>query len=497
VGNLGELLEKLLDKLSKHDTTPLAKLDIAAQASRAQVLLEKDNYNSGNKQWEEKIAYTLGSLADMERDLENGIVDIAKDQPGLHIRGFASKTDGSSQFYRIYVPSNYEPGNPLPLLVILATRVVNGRPFVSGPVMANQREALQWAHYADKHGFAILWPGYRGTPEGYTYESMHIEEAIQAVENDYTIDKGRISVYGSCSAAYNAGRLVSEYPNRFAAIVYDRAVFDRDVSKVDTPSLLKWYNVINPSGHVLANENLRIFVLHDNTAAPGHGPMELTTSFLARAKETRNDVVECLGQLPAGTTRMDMVFDWLAPCKNDKPGDTRSHLLSEAGYVGPIAEVFTTPIIVVEGTRASGHDLENIQTVVKSMQGTYAKYFHGAQCAVRKDNEVTQDDIDSHSLILIGNPASNSVWEKLQPDLAMKMTPEKVLYKNSTLAEADAFEAIVRNPRAADKYILLLGAGNLRYLRRESTRNLYTAWYDGLILTVPRKIISKLADLKS
>jgi len=497
VGNPDAVLKTLLDKLSGHDTTPQAKLDIEAQARRARILLAENNYDSYDRKWQAKLAYTLSSLAEMERNLGEGVVDIAKDQTDLHIRGFASKADGSPQYYRLFVPSTYNPGSPLPLLVMVPARIFNKeRPFIEGPVMANLQEARHWTSYAEKYGFALIWPGYRGDPEGYTYESLHIDEAIQALEKDYNIDKSRISLFGSCGAGYNAGRLASEYPNRFAAIVYDRAVFDREVSGIESmPTLVQWYAAVNPSRHVLANRNLKIFVMHDNTAAPGHGDMELSTQFLERAKETRNDVVQCLGVPPAGKTRMDMVFGWVTPCKNKNPSDARSHFSAKAGYTGPISEAFATPVIIVEGTRAVGNDLDNMQSIVGSLRVDYAKYFHGAQCVVKKDNEVTQEDIASHTLILVGNPVSNSVWEKLQPDLAIKMTPKSVLYKNNTLTGNQAFQAIVKHPSAADRYVVMIGAGDLRQLRRIPTMSLFTAWYDCMILTSPRRIIAKLDDM--
>jgi hypothetical protein len=496
-GNPNDVFEKIKNKLAGHVLTPKTALNIEAQARRARVLLSKDNYDTFDRKWQKKFAYTLSCLANIGRSLEQGVADVAKDQPGLHIRGFVSTTDESHQFYRVYVPSTYKRDTPLPLLVMVPAEIENqARPFIAGPTMADMQEPRQWAPYAEKHGIAILWPGYKNAPEGYTYEALHMDEAIQAVEKDYNIDEHRIGVYASCSAGYNAGRLVSEYPNRFAAIVYDRAVFDEDVTGMDpASSVLTWANATNPSPHVLGNRNLRIFVTHDNTSAPGHGEMELTTRFLEKAKAAGHDVVQCLGRPPVDTTRMDMVFDWLTACKNENPSDARAHILAKAGYAGPISEAFATPIIVVEGTRASEAGLETMHSVVESMRNDYKWYFHGAECAVKQDHEVTQDDINNHTLVLVGNPDSNGVWEKLQPDLAIKMTPSGVLYKNAVLAENNAFQAIVAHPCAADKYIVMVGAGDLRLLRQAPTTNLFTAWYDCMVLTVPRKIIAKLDDL--
>jgi len=102
---------------------------------------------------------------------------------------------------------------------------------------------------------------------------------------------------------------------------------------------------------------------------------------------------------------------------------------------------------------------------------------------------------NSHTLVLVGNPRCNGVWEKLQPDLAIKMISSEVLYKNNALTGNNAFQAVVGHPYAADKYVVLIGAADLPLLRRIPTMNLFTAWYDCLILTTPRRFIARLDDI--
>jgi len=497
VGNPDDLFAGLQKALSQCNPDSESKHDIDAQLRRARILLAEKNHDALDRIWQEKVAYTLSCLTTMKRRLDEGATNIAKDQPGLHIRGFSSKTDGSDQFYRLFIPSTYKPGSSLPLLVIPAARMASReRPFIEGPIIANHREALLWAKYAEQHGFAILWPGYRGIPDGYSCESVLMDEAIHAVEKDYNIDPHRISVYGTCSAGYNAGRLIEEYNNRFAAIVYDLAVFDISLKNTQSsPSMMEWYAAVNPSRHVIDNRNIKIFVLHDNSRRPGHGALALTTDFLDRASRIRSDVVSQLSEYPMPiAARMDRVFSWLAACRNENPNDNRSNFLSKAGYTGPIMEIFSTPLLVVEGTHAQDGDLENVHNVVESIKKDYTKYFHGAQCAVKKDDEVTRDDINNYSLILVGNPESNSVWEKLQPQLPLKVTSSAVMYGDGRLTGFLPFRAIVRHPIANDKYVLMIGAGDLKTLGRATTGKLFTAWYDCLLLA-PMKIVTKLDSL--
>ena len=495
VGNPHDLFAKLQEQLSHYNPDAESKLDIEAQLRRAQILLSRENYNVFDRQFQEKLAYTFGALETCERLLKEGATNIAKNQRGMHIRAVLDASGDSLNAYKLFIPSNYDPAVPLPLLVIVSTRVAKPRPFIEGPVMANFREWLSWCKLADQHGVALLWPGYRGNSDGQTLESVYINTVIQSVEKSVNVARDKVGLYATCGAGYNAGRLVSEYPNRFSCIIYDRAVFNLSLSDSEQHSapLEEWLKAANPVPHVIENRNLKIFVMHDDTKPAGHGPMELSTQFLEQAGKARNDVISKLSHQPMlDTIRLDMIFSWLATCRNENPNDTRTHYLAKTGYTGPIMEIFATPLLVVEGTRTVGRDLLAIHEVAEALGRNYAKFFHGAQCIIMKDTEVTQDDINNHSLILLGNPQSNSVWEKLQSHLPVKVTTSEVMLNNDSLAVSRPFQAIVRHPTANDKYILMIGAGDLKYLRQVTTSNLFTAWYDCLVFS-PRKIISKLS----
>jgi len=498
VGNPPDLFANLQEKLSKHNPDAASKLNIEALLRRARILLAKDNYNLFDREWQEKAAWTFSSIATIERRLKEGVTNIAKDQPGLHIRSFASKVDGSPQFYRLFVPSKYDPDVPMPLLVIVSTRVRTSRPFIEGPVMANHREARLWSRYSEKHGAAILWPGYAGSPDGYSYESVHVNTAIQAVEHDFNIDKHRIGVYARCGAGYNAGQLVSEYDKRFSFIVYDRAVFNLTLAEGKYPaSVHEWMEATNPIPRVLENRNLKLFVMHDDTKPAGHGEMALTTQFLEQAKGIRDDVVSHVSKQPmTEASRADKVLSWLTECRNDNPNSNLSRFMAKAGYTGPILEIFATPTIIVVGSHATNdHDQEIIQRTVESLAAGYEKWFHGAKCTIKVDDDLTEDNIKNHSLILVGNPRSNSVWKKLEPRIPLVVTSEKVSYKNATITEKHAFQAIVRNPDAVDKYVLMIGAADLQNLRHAAMEDIFRAWYDCIVFSTPRKTIGKLDGL--
>jgi len=447
------------------------KLNIEAQSIRADILLEKKSYNPENKEWQEKIAWTLGSLANWACIKTKTAGNIFKGLPGLQFRGFVSKIDNSRQFYRLFVPADYTAGKPLPMLLILPTTIAaTDRPFLESPPAAAQRKAVQVCKFAEKYGFAVLWPGYPNASKGWTRESVHAEEALEDVEKNYAIDGSRISLYGLCSAGFYSARLASIYPNRFAAIVYDRAIFERDSADADgeSRSMAEWLYAINPTNSIIENRNLKILVLNDGTTPAGHGIMALTNRFLKRALAKRDDIKYALDQRKTGFALWDSVFEFLSRCENKRPNHDKVDIPAKSGYAGPMAEVFATPFIVVEGTRIKPEEAKLMDGVIANLKAQYREQFFGADFILKKDIEVTDEDVERYSLALVGNAESNAVWGRMAAKYADELTPYKPKDDWSASPAKDVFAEVFKNPANKNNYLLLIGSnesGNMAFLR--------------------------------
>ena len=388
--------------------------------------------------------------------------------------------DNSKQFYRLFVPSTYKSGEKLPLLLILPTPMsARDRPFLESRFVASQREAVQIGRFAEKFGFGVLWPGYRNAPEGWTYESTHAEEALEAVERDYAIDDSRISLYGICAGGFFAGRLASIYPNRFAAIVYDRAVFEKRVVWGRQPdadgSILAWFRALNPVGKVIDNPNLKIFVLNDGGKIEGHGEIQLSERFLAEARAKRDDIKSMLGPRKIGVSLWGSIFDFLSACKNEHPGRAKADLPAERGYAGPMSEVFATPFIVVEGTATKGGgEQHGMKLAVDNLRDEYQRQFYGAEFVIKKDTEVTDEDVKTHSLVLVGNAESNLLWGRLAAKNPNALTPKNP----STAPDKQVFAQVFKNPANGNNYVLLIGTNNLPSMAHVAGLDVFTSLDD-------------------
>jgi len=455
--------------------------NIEAQTRRTEILFEHGNYDSDNKAWQGKIAETLGSLAEYIRLKKEGKGNVFKDLTGHQLRGYVSKIDNSKQVYQLFIPSNYTTDEKLPLLIIMPVTVsAKERSFIEGPSSTTQRQVVMICNFAEKFGFGVLCPGYRNAAEGWTYEAEHVEEALSDVEANYNIDSSKISLYGICSGGYYASRLASIYPRRYAAIVYDRAVFDREPKAMQRglDSIREWIQATQSTDRIIANKNLKILVLNDGSMKVGHGEIELTYKFLKEALPKRPDIKYALGQRQMGVALWNLIFDFLRDCKNEHPSHVRVDVPAESGYAGPISEVLATPFIVVEGTNTSKEGEHFMGLAINNLQRLYKEKFYGAELPCKKDNEVTNEDIQKCSLVLLGNADSNLIWGKLASRYPDSLTPYNPPDNHTPKPSKNAFAEVFKNPATKTHYLLLMGADKLEDMASLANFNPFASWSD-------------------
>jgi len=474
-----DIIKTSLDGLSWE---PDEYLNIEAQLRRMEILFDRTNYDAESKTWQEKVLFTLGCLAEYVELKRKNSKSMFKHLTGLHLKGFVSRIDNSKQFYRLFVPSNYSPDKKLPLLLIIPTSVaVRERPFIESPFVASHRQAVRLGQLAEKYNFGILWPGYRNALAGWTYEPVRTEEALAAVENDYSIDRSKISLYGTCSGAFFASRLAATYPNRYAAIVYDRAIFERDPGRHPgaPDSIKEWFNAINPKDKIIENQNLKIIVLNDGSRGEGHGEIELSRQFLDAALPKRPDIKHALGQRKMGVMLWDMIFEFLVDCKNERNNNNKADVLAKHGYAGPISEVFATPFYVVEGTAITGRvEAFHMNRAMQNLMAKYQKQFHGAKFVLKKDSEITDAEIEKYSLVLVGNAKCNSVWGRLAARHPESFLPYNPPNNTGVISTTDAFVEVTRNPANQKNYLLLFGSEKVRNLALLDDFDPFQSWFD-------------------
>jgi hypothetical protein len=231
-------------------------------------------------------------------------------------------------------------------------------------------------------------------------------------------------------------------------------------------------------------------IINDGSKGEGHGEIELSEKFLKHALSKRTNIQYTLGQRKINTSLWDTIFEFLKNCKNSNNNQEKIDIPAQNNYVGPISEAFGTPFVIVEGTTTDRKGRYFISQTVEFLKEFYRQIFFDAECTVKKDIDITENDIRKYSLVLVGNASSNLVWGKLE-----RYFPKRQLSLPSTITSdsAIAFAEVLKRPEFPENYIVLYGALNLENLPILKRVNPYKAWFDFCIIEnatgIPRQHI--------
>jgi len=489
VGDPEELTEKYEALLEKINPDEKGRINAGALIERMKILYDPDNYNPNNINWEEKVAYALYSLSSLLGQMSSGVENPARDSKGLYIRGFQSEIDGSTQYYRLFVPRSHKDGEKLPLLIIFPTSIsATKNPFIASAFIAAHHDAVNMSRVAEKYGLALLWPGYRNAPEGLPCENAYLNEVLQAVGKDYYLDEKKISLYAVCSGGIFAGNAVAAWPERFASIIYNRAIFSRLASDdyMDEVSKEKreWLQGTDPEKAVLENGSISIFATNTEIAEEGHGEAALTDEFIKNAKSHNRGITVDLSTPPPDETPWDRVFRCATSVTLAAPSDKPKDVSEALGYSGPMSEIFSTPVAIIQGTDGTKYENDEIEAACSRIQDLYASKFYSSKINICKDIDFNQQDFSNYSVILVGNSKTNKAWEQFEVKTALRAFSDHVTLNKQTWPGRCFYQAIFRNPENNQRYILFIGATEVQYLKYLPLENIYDGAFDYLMMHI-------------
>lgn len=132
-------------------------------------------------------------------------------------------------------------------------------------------------------------------------------------------------------------------------------------------------------------------------------------------------------------------------------------LVKRHGSQGPVDDAFLDSFLMVSpggepwneaAGRWSAAELEHARR-------QWRQQFRG-EARVKRDRDLTPEDIAGHNLVLWGDPGSNEVMAKIMPDLPIKWTREGIqVGERSFPAEHHAVILIYPNPLNPDRYVVL------------------------------------------
>jgi hypothetical protein len=124
---------------------------------------------------------------------------------------------------------------------------------------------------------------------------------------------------------------------------------------------------------------------------------------------------------------------------------------------GPIDDAFTRGFLCVRGTGKPWHAATQkyADDNLKRFQAEWSKYLRG-ELPVKDDTDVTPDDVAGRSLILFGDPASNSLIRQVVDALPLEWTAERISLGGKAVPAADHVPVLIcPSPLNAGRYVVL------------------------------------------
>jgi dienelactone hydrolase len=127
------------------------------------------------------------------------------------------------------------------------------------------------------------------------------------------------------------------------------------------------------------------------------------------------------------------------------------------GLQGPIDDVFTQPFLCVAATGTPWSSAAGRFTKARLEQflADWAVWMRG-DARVKKDTEVTPEDIENHNLILFGDPGSNLLIARILQELPITWGRDKLTVENEVFSPVDHVPTLVApNPLNPHRYVVI------------------------------------------
>jgi len=181
----------------------------------------------------------------------------------------------------------------------------------------------------------------------------------------------------------------------------------------------------------------------------------------------------------------------LAPAGHD------GKLVKKHGLQGPIDDFILDSFICVRPTGRPMHSLatEYAQASLDRFAKNFAKWLRG-DVRVKDDNAITRADIANNSLLLFGDPGSNSVIAQIVQKLPIRWTREQIIVGAQTFNAGDHIPALIYpNPLNPKRYLVINSGSTLSAADLEGTNALqYSRLGDYAVMKLAKQADGSIAN---
>lgn len=208
----------------------------------------------------------------------------------------------------------------------------------------------------------------------------------------------------------------------------------------------------NENGFNLKTVNVRALSLD---LPPGSSRQNVIVAIDGQRLETRPYLNSVSGTLHVYLQRREGQWHIVLPEK--LLTDATRHMQKTENLQGPIDDAFMGPFLCVVGTGEPWNPVVHkyAEDSLKRFQQEWDKFLRG-ELPVKKDADITPEDLVNRHLILFGDPASNSLIGQALDTLPLKWTKEQITLGGKRYSSAEHVPALIYpSPFTPRRYVVI------------------------------------------
>jgi predicted esterase len=351
------------------------------------------------------------------------------------------------------------------------------RPFLESVAVADYEGMAPTEQALDRHGLAFLRMNARGNTNGQRLGVVEILAAIEQVKSDYAIDPDRIYLYGICSGGRESLALAETYPHLFAAIAtlspatrYSDTTIGEQHRETDDYAC-DWLDRRSPLHRLNNLRGIPLLVFHGEDDEHNPLPVSMELRDLAQREGLSLDF-----RVVPGATHVrfphdinDTAFSFLA---SKRCASVEEQVAPPAPM--SISDAFTAPFLVVVASDARKAG----DAFLKSWK---QRFF--TDCPWKLDVDVTEEDVRTRNLILIGTPSGSALLDRVVQQLPLTRT-----------AGAYSLQAVFANPMNPARRVVVAGDPDCVACPSDALQLVLKGWYQYALWSYDDKS-AKLAEI--
>jgi hypothetical protein len=146
---------------------------------------------------------------------------------------------------------------------------------------------------------------------------------------------------------------------------------------------------------------------------------------------------------------------------------------------GPINDFFSSPFLVVKGTKGTVDEQNKYNCAIDTLQKSWKTDYLRDAILCKTDREIVEKDAANYNLVLIGEDHDNPILTRIWRQIPLKVSRDSIQIGTKNYSGKHlSYLFIYRNPFNPGKYVLVIGSNWARITSRVLVDLPYQGWYD-------------------